>query len=534
MSGSHPIHRSDEQWQDWLDGDLPEEQHDALATALNDDAAAQRAVDQYQAHRLLGLVHADDADRFVRATVRRLPTNGKKFSDEVMAHIDRLRPRPRWPQYVGWASAALLLIAVGIGAWLTLQPPPAPIATLVTSQDARWSGSHPTDGARLRPGSYHLTDGRVLIHGDGGAQIAVAAPATFTLDSGTQARIGHGTIAVRLDPGTHGFNLVTPFGMVIDEGTEFMVDALGESTEVHVFAGAVDVWNGPGPYVSTATLPPLIAGQARRYRAEPGTHQAHGETIALSDRDFDTLLPAGIADHAAAGLLAYDGFAYRPHDDNLRDGGLGWSGAWQRGVAGIDAEPLTMLAQGLSTANQPVSGRALELSGVRQTTLKRTLMEPLATGRVSTHYLSFLYRLDQPAPERSAQAEDTLRVVLVSNDDGERVGLGLRDGHPYLVGVSEVSPLRVESGKLYHVILRLTATSDGSEESAVLVSPIDAIPVNEPATWTITSALNRRTVPLTRLEIGFASGSHAVLDEVRIGNTWTNVGISQPRMATTP
>ncbi|HEX3134968.1 MAG TPA: FecR domain-containing protein [Planctomycetota bacterium] len=516
MSGSHPTQRSDEQWQDWLDGELPEEQHDALAAALADDATAQRAVDQYQAHRLLGLVHADDAERFVRATVRGLPASGMKFSDEVMTHIDRLRPRPRWPQYVGWAAAALLLIAVGTGTWLTLQPPPAPIATLVTSQDAHWSGAHPMDGARLRPGNYQLTDGRVLIHGDGGAQIAVTAPARFALHTPERVSVLTGTIALRLDPDSHGFTIATAVGDIVDRGTEFVVRIADQGTEVHVIAGSVACVRTGTPTTD------LVAGQALRLRSITDA----GEAIPLGALDFDNVLPDTISETAAAGLTAYDGFAYRPHDDTLRDGGTGWSGAWQRGVPGLDAEPLTMLAQGLSPTGQPVSGRALDLSGVRQNTLKRTLIEPLATGRIGAHYVSFLYRLDQPAAERSAQAEDTLRVALVSNDDGERVGLGLRDVHPYLVGVSEVSPFTVETGKLYRVVLRLTATNDGREESAVLISPAGTSPTSEPTTWTIIGALQRRSAALVRLEIGFAAGSRAVLDEVRLGTTWTTgVGI---------
>lgn len=521
MSGPHAIRRGEEQWQDWLDGELPEDQHEALATALGEEAAAQRAVDLYQAHRLLGLVHADDGDRFVGATIRRLPA-GKGFSDEVMAHIDRLHPRPRWPRSVAWAAAALLMIALGLGGWLALQPPPAPVATLVAGQDARWSGLQPMDGARLPPGAYQLTDGRALIHGDGGAQIAVTAPARFILHTAERVSVLAGTIALRLDAGSHGFTITTAVGDIVDRGTEFVVRIAAEGTEVHVIAGRVICVRTDAPTSE------LVAGQALRLRSPSDP----GETIPLGALDFDQALPTRIAEAAAAGLTAYDGFAYRPNDDALRDGGTGWSGAWQRGVSGLDAEPLTMLAQGLGPAGQAVSGRALVLAGVRQTTLKRTLMEPLAAGRAGTHYLSFLYRLDQPAGERSAQVEDTLRVALVSSDDGERIGLGLRAGHPYLAGVSEVSPLSVETGRLQRVILRLTGNADGSEESALLMLPAEATPAVEPATWHITSALHRRSAALVRLELGFAAGSRSVVDEVRLGATWATVAGALP--AATP
>ena len=64
----------------------------------------------------IAIADEEITERFVRATIRRLPASGKKFSDEVMTHIDRLRPRPRWPQYVGWGAAAPAGLARGAAA----------------------------------------------------------------------------------------------------------------------------------------------------------------------------------------------------------------------------------------------------------------------------------------------------------------------------------------------------------------------------------------------------------------------------------
>lgn len=513
---------ADAPWNDYLDGELPEEHHDALRAALTDEATLRRAIDQYQLHRLLGLVHADDDARFVSATMTRLPGNGQRFSDEVMAQIARVSPpRRAWLHRVGWAAAALLLIAIGSGTWLASRPPPEPVAILLMAEHATWVGTQPSEGQRLRPGRYTLTAGRALIHCDGGAQLALtalSAPLTIELLDSNSAALHSGVLVTRLSDGAHGFTLRTPIGNVVDRGTEFLVDAGSDATEVHVLTGAVAISTS---ITTTITPPPLVAGQALRFRPVSGATQVTAESIPLTTRDFDSLVPERIARAAASGLDVYEGFAYHPQQRKL-DGGSGWDGPWGRGPLTHHAGPFALQANSLPSVGG-TSGRALTLSGEHERVVKRLLATPIAMNRDGAHYLSFIYHAHQ-LPNNDT--EDLLRVILSAGaEQDKRLSVGIFHNRLALAsaGAPTAFSRELETGSLRVVVKVVTSATGDDRLFALVQSATRPLSPSEPTEWTLTGRPFSEDAALREMHIAWASGSAAVIDEVRLGSSWKAV-----------
>jgi hypothetical protein len=509
----------DELWSDLLDGELPDDRAEELRTVLADGAMLQRAVDHYQLHRLLGLVHADDRAAFVTATMGRLPKDGRRFSDEVMAQLERAAPRRRdWRYLVGWSSAALLLVACGAGAWLLTRPPPAPVADLMMAQDARWGGAHrPHEGGRLAPGRYLLDSGRALIRCDGGARLAVVGPAVFDLDGADSARLLSGSLATRLAEGAGGFTLRTPAGLVRDLGTEFLVDAADGATELHVIAGSVALHPGAHADGGEGAATPVTAGTALRLRPD-----RPAEAIPLTARDFDQLVPARLAQEAGAGLTLYEGFAYHPQRDGALAGGDGWAGPWGRGSPGDTAGEFPLAGDSLPAAGTPRSGRALRLQGDHLRVFKRVLATPLAMGGEATRYLSFLYRCDRRGID---PAEDLVRVILSADpQQDQRWSAGIFQGRYALVnagGLTTLGPEADPQAGVLRFVVKLVGSQAGEDRLFLLVQPASTpLPAQEPAAWTVTGHPFRQDAELSQMHVAWAAGSEGVVDEVRMGGSW--------------
>ena len=123
------------------------------------------------------------------------------------------------------------------------------VATLRDSVSAEWAEENlsVTPGKRLAAGSLKLIRGVVEIEFDGGACAVIEAPTELVLISPAAARLAHGSLVGRVPENAKGLTIETPTTTIVDLGTEFGVMAFsgGESTDVHVFEGSVEMQPQP-------------------------------------------------------------------------------------------------------------------------------------------------------------------------------------------------------------------------------------------------------------------------------------------------
>ncbi len=141
------------------------------------------------------------------------------------------------------------------------------VAHLRTLAGCRWADSH----LRLRPGQA-LAAGRILrlsagvaeVFFDVGVKVVVQAPAVLEIESAKSARLESGKLSAEVTTvAARGFQIRTPQGTFVDQGTEFGVEVTPDgNSRLHVFKGEVDVKPAvAGP----ASLPHrvLAKGEAR-------------------------------------------------------------------------------------------------------------------------------------------------------------------------------------------------------------------------------------------------------------------------------
>ena len=249
------------------EGELSPEQGRRLSEVIRQyPAAKQRYLEYCQIHTMLAWEHGVLAD---------LQLRGSSAASEVSSGILRFwRPL---------ASAATVLVA-GVILWsqwnatLKLKPGET-VATLTrnvsASLDLFGESSEFSNGSEIRTGSYQLDAGLVQITFESGVEVVIEAPASFEIHNAGFMILNEGRLSANVTPEGVGFTVETPDAEVVDYGTEFAIEVVGErSSEVHVFQGVVEVQ--PKQRDSASDPVRLVTNQATRI-------------------DHATLIPLGIS-----------------------------------------------------------------------------------------------------------------------------------------------------------------------------------------------------------------------------------------------
>lgn len=114
------------------------------------------------------------------------------------------------------------------------------VARVTDSVCADWSD--PLDEPLLRRGWLILERGLARIEFRKGAQVILAGPCEFKLQSNNRMFLVRGSATVTVPKSAIGFAVETPSSLVVDFGTEFGISADADrGAEVHVFQGRVGV-----------------------------------------------------------------------------------------------------------------------------------------------------------------------------------------------------------------------------------------------------------------------------------------------------
>ncbi len=512
------------------DGEPTAPEHARLEELLDADAECRRVYLEYLDMHARLLVHGDLGQG-------RTP---------VPPPAPAVLPLRRWGvRLLRYAAAA----ALGAAAVLLLQlsappapelPPAAPteparyIATLAHADHCTWEDAREAraTGARLLPGELRLREGVLQVRFDSGPDLLIAGPAHVRLDSASSATVLRGQVLFRGDETAATFDLHTPASHLEDLGTEYAVRVGPEGEEIHVFDGEVRRLS------RTRAAEHLKAGEARRYAGPDHP----GEPTVLARDTFPLAPPPHVPD-PAAGLLAYEGFAY---DDaqalpgGTAAGGVGWLGPWVPGFVrprdeGAEARLVLSPSAGLSRpgAAVPAVGGAVAFTGF--TKCYRRLATPLRLDTDGVYYLSYLFRRQGPSPDvvnavavlfwTDEQFAQEQRVV--ATDPRQRLNVGV--GGPnelftHLQGHGARTPLPLSYGETYLLVAKIVAGRTNPDQVFLRVyAPTEPVEAQEPGNWSVVGPSFQSDLVFDWLQVHVNSQTRQTLDEIRLGTTWAAV-----------
>ncbi len=252
-----------ELWTDYLEGELSESELTELKAIIESQPECKTiAIEQYQIHRVLGLIAAKNSDEFVKATIQRLPKSSDDFVAQVMARAnsqsagsDCLNPNQssrtlKWLALVATLVAAIGLVIIALrperhrGAFKSSAKTDTAVRFTNTARSKFLGSFAPSiDSDAVPDREYILTSGSVQLQFPTGAEVIVEGPAVFHVVEMQRLHVSVGRCSVYCPPGAEGFAIDTPSARVVDRGTRFFVNVIESlATEVHVVEGIADVY----------------------------------------------------------------------------------------------------------------------------------------------------------------------------------------------------------------------------------------------------------------------------------------------------
>ncbi len=450
---------------------------------------------------------------------------------------------------VAWmVTAAVLLLGVGF-AVVSLRKSGSPqearsssptittIATLLYSQDCRWSEAQFSEGQQLLPGRMQLESGTAVLRFAGGAELILVGPTDIELETVGRARVSRGEVVVRAEDGAEGFMLVTPTSEIVDLGTEFAV-RVGRSgaTEVHVLEGEV-AYSEP---VSPGDLALILReGEAIASSAVGGKPRA----VPMNSPRFAELVNRINPSPRLDLLTAYDGFNYTPGELPLLEStsGKGWAGPWRKRTdaegANVDPDIGTndslQIVHGQMNVTWPVPGGRLGMLQLPagKSFRVREMLHPIDLDRDGIYYFSLIVReSDLSKRQPDARPHESMRLTFRSDENyfGESLSfqISLRR-NPQIqtgLGVGFASAAESSPDQTTLWIGKIVARQFGEDEVSFHVfAESDELTYVEPAVWQVVSRNLDLSAKLNLVLLTSTGLAPRIVDELRIGPTWRSV-----------
>lgn len=376
------------------------------------------------------------------------------------------------------------------------------------------------DGLLTAGDALSLVSGRLDLRFMNGVEAVLEPGSSLLLASGDRCVLTSGAIRATVPEGAEGFVVDTPYGRVLDLGTEFGV-RVGDDVGVRVYRGEVELT--PGRRLATAPIEvepfapiQLREGNGGRLVVEGGSGRL--SFVASSDlRDF----PAPAADgfsRSGPGFLAIEPFSQGRTGARAldRNGGLGWSGPWVDDR--VESSSVSFL----------VSGGSLLSRGWGDGAIQRRLSGEAASLR--RLYFSASFRMDGDDPECSAWLElyqhDEQRW---SNGETDVAAIGITDGRlggrlapwgaPELErSLYDTSAARSGATHLVVGCLEFASTRESSDTLKVWVDP-DIDSESSPDLIIEKESLYDH-VDSVAVRCWELDGAQAVVDDVRVSDEW--------------
>ncbi len=187
------------------------------------------------------------------------------------------------------------------------------VATLVEEVNAVLMRSgEPWTEPGLIGGEYRLDRGLLHLRFPGNVMVYVEAPARFEIASEQRLELLGGRVSASVPPEGIGFTVETSEARIVDDGTEFSVEAESGASEVHVFDGLVRVHSRQGKSAEADAID-LRTAEAVRIENSPQSPVMIELATERFIRDFeDGSLPLAIWRHV---IMTADGDQLRIYED---------------------------------------------------------------------------------------------------------------------------------------------------------------------------------------------------------------------------
>ena len=538
----------EELWSELLEGELSPADRTVLNAQLDaDPGLAMKSAEAYRLHRLLCFHFSDDekAGRdFTTATMKRIPENPEPFVAEFRQRTGAHRKPPTvvriWPRVIGYAAAALVLVAVTLGFKGIFGTPDDgmvaletnEVATVLFAENCQWveGGGELAEGSRIGVRDLELDKGMAVIRFDGGAEMIMKAGSKIGLLGAGKGKVFFGQVLVRAEDGAEGFTLDTPTGKVVDLGTEFAVKVEPSgASEVHVLDGMVAVGEGKQADV-------IKAGRAVRFEEREGK----AKEVAVDSKRFAESLHDAKPRRRGDLMWIYEGFNYSVGEQSMSStkGGKGWSSPWRlrspeensEDAGRAEKESMRIVRDELNISWPVEGGREgmLEL-GKGSRFLVRDIAEPIPMDRDGVFYFSMMLR-ETTEPGAETNRHGAFRLTFRDSKDyfGDSLSFGFSpERRPHIFtgpGVGFVSAtLAPERQSILFVGKVVTRKTANDEISFRMYGEDEELGYAEPAAWHVTSKGVSQSVRFDRLLLTSKGRAPRVVDEIRIGPTWRSV-----------
>lgn len=145
------------------------------------------------------------------------------------------------------------------------------IAKIAETIDPVWEDENTIyrKGQRLDPDKLQLKSGMVKLIFGSGAELILEGPAEFLIKDEMHSFCKQGLVSAFIPSKAHGFEIITPFGSVVDRGTEFVLSVSEKESMVKVVQGKVDFFNSLHSTINLSVGNALKIDQNKKINTQP-------------------------------------------------------------------------------------------------------------------------------------------------------------------------------------------------------------------------------------------------------------------------
>ncbi|MDO5553208.1 MAG: LamG-like jellyroll fold domain-containing protein [Planctomycetia bacterium] len=237
-----------------------------IATGTDSDADAYTTAVEPDWDELIRL---QNAERPIAAMVDefRALREEQKLSRQVWRKVGRFAKKCFWPSRADYeesvapvvtAITVFLVLAttiiIFVGKAMT-RGPADPITTMARVNetiDVIWEkdAEEYKSGQLIDESHFQIKSGLVQLEMKNGTTLVLEGPVDLSVNSAMTAMCQSGKISVHVPKAGHGYKITTPYGSVVDRGTDFFVDVVKDVTQVEVKKGKIDFFTSGEDFFS--------------------------------------------------------------------------------------------------------------------------------------------------------------------------------------------------------------------------------------------------------------------------------------------
>lgn len=401
------------------------------------------------------------------------------------------------------------------------------LATLIQSDEAVWTPPMEAHG-KFSAGNYRLESGKARLMMFNGNELVIDSQddtTEFELVSPRLVLLKSGTLIALVHEKEIGFTIETPTTQLIDVGTEFAVTVSQDGSQVEVLEGAVNVKPIVGKQKPNYSL---FASKEAIWFSDSG--DATGKSMQGDNARIREIQKSVRIDPLVSQPLRCSEYFDDANPVGLDRSSQGWIGPWRFGsFNGETAKLITKPGplEGLPAWLPDVGSRYLVQPS--SSAHCRQLERPLNLDEDGNYYISLIIQKLSVAEHETSKKDGVGLTLFSSRKWGTDAGVGFSLDGTNRFSVWTVKD-RFTGGKYgapnttYFAVLKIAAAQDSRDNLFLKVySQNDAIDFVEPTAWDVMGIPADQNLSLDVLATWSRESCFALIDQVRLGDTWQSV-----------